>query len=182
MAEVVDSYDDVVTNVQVFNQGLDEGEGLEQQLSYFRAFYYIPEKNAVGPSKFVGYKGMNATEYLRKNAELDGRVTEPVLAKWFEPVEEASNEGQLVRRLTRMLLHEYGKVLNARARFNVPIGWRLGDGAAVHSSQGTDATANVTQARPIVEVFWRAYLGLYPEDQRALAEKIIRHTGAQAKE
>jgi len=52
----VENYEDVIEPVRAFNEGLKEGGNLENQLSYFRAWYYIPELDAVGPSKFIGYK------------------------------------------------------------------------------------------------------------------------------
>jgi len=41
----------------------------------------------VGPSKFVGYKGMTVSEYMESYEELDGRDTEPVLWKLFDEVD-----------------------------------------------------------------------------------------------
>ena len=34
-------------------------------LSTFKAWYYIPEDDLLGPSKFIGYKRMTCEQYLR---------------------------------------------------------------------------------------------------------------------
>jgi hypothetical protein len=169
-----ESYDDVVECVRAFNEGLEEGEDLDGQLSYFRAWYYIPELDAVGPSKFIGYKGMTAGQYMRSE-DLDGRVTEPVLGQWFDVLNEETPEAEYVERLAKELLSQYNKVLNRAARFSAPRGWKLHqEGVPVRRSIMQEGS-QTQDMRPIVEVFWRAFLSLYPEDQAALAKRILKH-------
>ena len=51
-------------NVLRFNEGLSREKTLKGRLSHFVAWYYVPEEDAVGPSKFIGYKDMTAPMYI----------------------------------------------------------------------------------------------------------------------
>lgn len=176
--ETVNTYDEVVEAVRRFNEGLDEGKDLETLLSFFRAWYYIPELDAVGPSKFIGYSSMTVTEYM-ESTDLDGLVTEPLLTRWFDVLDEQSPEGHYVSDLVRRLLARYDKAPNRIARFNAPRGWWLGGHGARPLRPSIQRENSEGDARPIVEVFWRAFLSLYPEDQDALARRIIEHRGSR---
>lgn len=172
----VENYEDVIDCVRAFNKGVEEGADLEHQLSYFRSWYYIPELDATGPSKFIGYKGMTAAEYMGSE-DLDGRMTEPVLSRWFDVLEEETPEATYVKKLVEELLTRYNKVLNRVARFNAPRGWRLHDKGMPVPHVTKQEGSHEEHPRPIVEVFWRAFLSLYPEDQDALAERILEQRG-----
>ncbi len=60
-------------------------------MSNNRAWYAVPRGKGwlFGPSKFVGYD-LDVKEYAlaREKPDFDGRVTEGVLQKWSELVEE----------------------------------------------------------------------------------------------
>jgi hypothetical protein len=201
--ELVESRDEVLENVQAFNRGLKENEGLRNQLPYFRAWYYMPEIDMVGPSKFVGYKGMTVSEYTESYEQLDGRDTEPVLWKLFDEVDphhgDWKREGRHVLKVVERLLDQYEKVPNKKARFMVPKEWTLDEKVARSPETGLWVVSNVAapqamheesatapqsdggrvtlgaETGSMVEVFWRAFLTLYPDDQLALAERIERH-------
>jgi hypothetical protein len=170
----VDGYNDVIETVRAFNKGLEEGEDLGTLLSYFRAWYYIPELDAVGPSKFIGYRDMTAGEYMRSEG-LDGRVTEPVLRRWFDVLEDDTPELAYVRGKVEQLLRQHKKSLNRAVRLNAPRGWKLHEKESP-ITRGTEAVSGAGNSRPIVEVFWRAFLSLYPEDQDALAKRILEYS------
>lgn len=90
----VDSYDQVVDNVKRFNEAVDADHPITDRLSLFRHWYYIPELDMFGPSKFVGYKDMDADFYLTGHgipgvrASKDGGVTEEVLSTWFDQLND----------------------------------------------------------------------------------------------
>lgn len=171
-----ENYEDVVESVRAFNQGLKERQGLEDQLSYFRAWYYIPKQDAVGPSKFIGYKGMTATEYMRSHSKvLDGRVTEPVLSQWFDVLDEETPENYYVKRKAESLVDQHNKTLSRKARFSAPRGWKVNKLSPTHQERVVQPEVHTTGPRPIVEVFWRAFISLYPEDQEALAQRILHY-------
>ena len=162
------SYDEIVESMNLFNKGI----GLESRLRYFRAWYYIPEIDAVGPSKFIGYRGMTIPNYLKY--PLDGKETESVLGQWFDVLAEGP-ELTYVSNLVARVLGPKGRP-NKLARYCAKKNWRAdplnvtADSAPIprpiKDSTPTD------HIRPIVDVFWRAFLGLYPEDQEILATRI----------
>ena len=175
----VDSYDDVVENVRRFNEDLkepepDPGQDLAGLLGYFRAWYYIPELDLVGPSKFIGYKGMSAHSYMEED-DLDGRVSEPVLGRWFDVQTGDSVEAEFIYDIVQSLLKVHGRAPSRLARVCAPRGWTFAPGHV--GEQGTLAKGsggNANGHNPMVEVFWRAFQTLYPDDQRTLAERIAR--------
>ena len=175
MLKTVENEDEIKESVRAFNQGVSNTPELQSQLSYFRAWYYLPELNMVGPSKFIGYKGMTSDIYMTSN-ETDGRDTEPVLSRWFFVASEDSPEYSFVENMVENLLARYGKTLNRKARFNVPKDWRLNQHDTLRTPERIEEATSSNEPRPIVEVFWRAYLSLYPEDQEILARRILQHT------
>ena len=134
----VKTYENVIESVRAFNEGLSRTRDLQRQLSYFRAWYYAPELDAVGPSKFIGYRGMTASEYMRSE-DLDGRETEPVLTRWFDALESGTSETAYVAKLVEELLAKYKKAPNRVARFNAPRGWKMTESAGVPSPIGAEA-------------------------------------------
>jgi len=80
--ELVDSYWDVLDNVQRFNFDLDFDAELRSRLNQFRSWYYIPDLDQFGPSQFVGYKDMSAAEY--KRGYTNGEATERALWRFFD--------------------------------------------------------------------------------------------------
>lgn len=118
--DLVTDYDQVVENVLRFNEELRGSVGLQRRLSHFRAWYYIPEKDAVGPSKFIGYQGMNAVRYLEGG--LDGKETEAAacLPRWFSRLQEGTPEYRRISEKVSNLLEGFHKKPSRLARFNVP--------------------------------------------------------------
>lgn len=173
---VAQSYEDVIKNVGEFNKSLDEGKDLQGSLSFFRAWYYIPELDAVGPSKFIGYKDMTAGEYVgRYKQDLDGRETESVLKQWFEVLEGDSPKDKYVAAKVEQLLQRYDKRPSKAFRCGAPPSWRLGSSKSPIPPVGTSSSKVGGGESPLVEVFWRGFLSLYPEDQDVLARRIIAH-------
>jgi predicted RNase H-like HicB family nuclease len=135
MLSLVTNAKQVKDAIRRFNQDLEGGDrDLAARLGYTRAWYYDPDLDRVGPSKFIAYSGMTGRKYATGVAEgsLDGKQTEPVLRQWFRPLEKGSPEAALVRSRVEALLARYGKVLNKAVRFCAPMGWK---------ATGTDATA-----------------------------------------
>ena len=190
----VKSDKEVIESVSAFNEGLKGEEELQNHLSYFRAWYYIPELDKVGPSKFIGYKNLPVAQYLT-GENLDGKVTELILGKWFNLLIEGTPEANYVESLVEQLVSSYDKVMNRKARFNAPRGWRLGrEGvASVQNATHIDPPTSdlqpsvaslrdaiqidpqLSDLQPLVQVFWRAFLDLSQEDQDTIAKLIIAH-------
>ncbi|GEM_PF-901949 len=104
---LVDNLEQVKRNVVQFNHDIKENEELRKRfLSRYRQWYYIAELNMFAPSKYIGYKEMNAQKYNNKDdTGADGRKTEAVLRKWFIK----KDKPELLEELrNRMLV--YGKI------------------------------------------------------------------------
>ena len=159
MTRLAPDYDNVVANVERFNKDLPDSEDLQSHLSYFRAWYYIPNLDMVGPSKFIGYKDMTADKYAHTYTELDGRETEPHLSQWFRTTEERSPEYQYVFEKVRKLLSQYDKSPSRVARFSTP--YRTPNMQAGEGSSG-------------VEAVYRAYTALSQPEKSALYNRISK--------
>ena len=128
---LVGSYEEVVESTKAFNAGLIEDLRLQERLSDFKVWYYIREIDAVGPSKFIGYREMNADFYLAhagksdkrslpKSKGLDSGATERRLKKWFRVTEPGTPEEKCVSDMVKALLGQWEKKPKKGSRYNVP--------------------------------------------------------------
>ena len=125
--ELVESYEDVEKNVRSFNEGLENSEILQRRLSAFTHWYYIPLADAVGPSKFIGYRDMTAEKYDPSLYKMDGRETEKWLDKkqWFRELDEDIPEYAHVKLKVDGLVNKFEKSAKKSARYHAPINWKL---------------------------------------------------------
>lgn len=170
--ETVKTYDDLLDSVRAFNKMLEHGRRLREQIRSFQTWYYVPELDAVGPGRFIRFKGMTGLEYIREHSEL-GRAAEPVLNKWFSQLEENSAEAIFVKQKVDRLLGLYGKTSNSGSRFYAPRGWGLTGQTETFQPSTIQSENESESVSAQVEVFWQAFLGLSSEDQRALTHRII---------
>jgi hypothetical protein len=171
--ETVKTYQNVLESVRAFNKGLELSKRLREQIHFFQSWYYIPELDAVGPSKFIRYKDMDAFEYIRSHTELDGRVAEPVLSKWFSRLEPNSAEAAWVRQRVEALVGRYGKIVNTAAKFSVPKGWSInGQAQTTQPINNIPTTSKTAVTNAAVDGLWKAFLSLSSEDQKTLAARI----------
>lgn len=119
--ELVDSYWDVLDNVQRFNFDLDYDTELRSRLNQFRSWYYIPDLDQFGPSQFVGYKWMTATEY--KRGCTNGEATERALWRFFRPIQRSNPTRRSLESKLFDLCSRYGKRPNKAYRINIPRGF-----------------------------------------------------------
>ncbi len=106
MCKLVTDIEQVKQNVKQFNADLRQNTDIISQLSMFRHWYFIDELGMFGPSKFIGYAGIN-TENYRRGKGKDGRDTEPVLAAWFRKA--TMEEQELLAKDLDILVAGYGK-------------------------------------------------------------------------
>ena len=119
--ELIDSYWDVVDNVQRFNFDLDFDTELCSRLNQFRSWYYIPDLDQFGPSQFIGYKWMTATEY--KIGYTSGEATERALWRFFRPIQRSNPDRKSLESKLSDLCSRYGKRPNKAHRINIPRAW-----------------------------------------------------------
>ncbi|MBU9710511.1 hypothetical protein [Evansella tamaricis] len=101
--ELVTSLDEVVQNIKQFNSDLSEELDVISQLSQFKHWYFIPQINLFGPSKYIGYKDMNTSRYNRGRSKT-GVDTEKELKTWFIKLSrDSENSKKLMTELEAIL-------------------------------------------------------------------------------
>ena len=74
-----------------------------------------------GPSKFIGYEGLTADEYMELSQRgLDGRRTETQLSQWFTEVRPSSELHDELSSLLSAMLAEHGKMPSRKMRISIP--------------------------------------------------------------
>lgn len=135
-ARLVKSMEQAKASIARFNADLPNAPRLNERLTYNRAWYYDPDSDLVGPSKFIGYANMTASRYV-EGWSFDGRQTEPVLLKvGFTVLEQGSPEEAHVRAKVEALCAKYGKRPNDIARYCAPVGWKVAPARATPLRQG----------------------------------------------
>ena len=120
-ATLITFKEQLVENIRRYNAS---GGKLADLMPYNRAWYALRTEEGwlLGPSKFIGYENMDADAYLqrdRKKVFLDGRVTEKLLDRWSEPVEEGHPNYEELHAALDGLCARYGKMPNALARISI---------------------------------------------------------------
>ena len=111
----------VTDNIRRFQSEVAQSPELQRRLPYARAWYAIRDGKdwLFGPSKFVGYDGFTAAEYVKLSKQNDGRATEAHLRRWFAVVDTPSAlHGELSASLSRFL-GRYGKAPSVAMRLNL---------------------------------------------------------------
>jgi hypothetical protein len=112
----------VLDNIERFGHEVEQSPELQARLAYARAWYAQQDCRGewqFGPSKFVGYEGLDANRYIQSAEERDGRRTEAQLQQWFTVVNPSS---ELYAELSSALfafLARFGKAPSTKMRINV---------------------------------------------------------------
>ncbi|MBD8068523.1 hypothetical protein [Bacillus sp. PS06] len=119
VGQLVTDYNDVMNNMKQFNRDVLEMLEIKDQLTQFKHWYYIPHLNLFGPSKFIGYKQMDANLYelIKKRPSAE---SQKVLSEWFYPVQADSIEETIIREQLTSLLDLYEKKPRTNAVFHIP--------------------------------------------------------------
>lgn len=121
VSKLVQNRDEAIRNIHSFQGELERSQELQSRLAYCRAWYAIRQDDGTylfGPSKFIGYSGMTAEEYVGPNNDRDGRRTESRLQDWFEEVTNPRAARLLESKLADYLA-KFGKAPSKKARINV---------------------------------------------------------------
>ena len=112
----------VSDGIHRFQQEVARSTALAGRLGYMRAWYAEQDEGGrwrFGPSKFVGYEGLDAETYLDPSDGKDGRRTEAQLQEWFTEVDPSSElYGELSPQLAAFLAL-YDKAPSTMMRINV---------------------------------------------------------------
>jgi len=123
MFNVASTPQTVISNIQRFGSEVGHSSDLQGRLAYARAWYASQDDQGnwrFGPSKFVGYEGLDGEQYIKSAEQRDGRRTEAQLQQWFAVVEPSS---ELYAELSSALfafLAKFGKVPSTKMRINIP--------------------------------------------------------------
>ena len=93
--EAVSSVGRAIENIRLYEECLASKPQMQDRIRRHAAWYAFREAGVwrFGPSKFVGYEGITAKDYLASaKGSLDGRETESRLKRWFTPVDPASDQ------------------------------------------------------------------------------------------
>lgn len=118
MDELVTSLREVVNNINQFNKDLEDNTDITSQLTMFIHWYYIPDLNAFGPSKYIGYKNMNTPKYARGKRKT-GVDTEKTLKDWFIKLPIESEKSQVLMEELCKLLAAHGKKVKSNAFIHI---------------------------------------------------------------
>jgi hypothetical protein len=132
--ELVSSIAQLVENINRYNE---HAEVFAELMPYNRSWYALRAEAGwlLGPSKYIGYQNLSPEEYLgspysaerhgrvvqrdKNGMPLDGRVTEGVLRRWSELVEEGHPDYESLHAALNALCARYGKKPNSLARISV---------------------------------------------------------------
>ena len=106
-----------------FSDEVGRSPALASRLAYARAWYAAKSADGnwrLGPSKFCGYEGLDADSYVDLSREnLDGRVCELQLQRWFHEVDPGSELYGVLSSELSAFLARYGKAPSRKMRINV---------------------------------------------------------------
>ena len=123
---IVEHFNEVKQNVSRFHNDLQSHPALQDKLSQFRHWYYIPDSDQFGPSKYVGYTSMDFETYKSHHRQrMDGRRTEEKLKSWFDVLNPGSLESDYLYEKLKEFINRHGKRLKSNAAIHVPRGWKL---------------------------------------------------------
>lgn len=118
MEPLVICADEVFENIIQFNKDLEQKTEIISQLSQFIHWYYVPDLDLFGPSKYIGYSNMNAKIYNR-GFNKTGVDTEKVLKRWFIKLNNSSEKSELLMSKLTYLLELYNKKPRSNAVIHV---------------------------------------------------------------
>lgn len=118
MTRLVSSIDQLVTNIRRYNKNAQK---FAELMPYNRAWYALQTEDGwlLGPSKYVGYSELSPEAYLRDARHLNGRVTEGVLQRWANLVEEGHPHYEELHTTLNELCGKHGKKPNTLARISI---------------------------------------------------------------
>jgi hypothetical protein len=174
MSNLVSSVEQAVENVHTYSESAAE---LADLMPYVRAWYaaWNGTEWRFGASKFVGYERANVADYMgppdntqkrgrntqkrgritrdKEAMPLNGRVTEGVLSRWAEEVEEGHPQFESLHTALNKMLARYGKKPNKLVRISI--------------LQGPDSTSAPTPNDDLVALLVAVFHGLTPAQKSA---------------
>jgi hypothetical protein len=132
MATLISSVSTLKARIREYQE---QAQRMQTRMSHTRAWYALKTNKGwiFGPSKFVGYEDMDAKQYLeQERGTLDGRITEGVLQRWADLIEEGRPEYAELHHALNEFCARFGKKPSKLARISLVTN---GDAAAQPSYQ-----------------------------------------------
>jgi hypothetical protein len=122
MFKIASTPQTVLSNIKRFGSEVRQSPELQGRLAYARAWYASQNERGewqFGPSKFVGYEGLDAKQYIKSAEQRDGRRTEAQLQQWFALVDPSSDLYEQLSSDLIAFLAKFGKVPSTKMRLNI---------------------------------------------------------------
>ncbi|SDL52803.1 hypothetical protein [Halarsenatibacter silvermanii] len=117
--ELVENIEEVRENLKRFEAAFNNGRTeITKKLSQFKRWYYDEKLDIFGPSKFIGYKEMQAEIYDNIYKNIDGRETEQLLEEFSREIEDEEKRKELLMELESRL-SSYDKKINKTASVRI---------------------------------------------------------------
>jgi hypothetical protein len=120
--ELVSSMRQVRDNIQRLQVEVEAEPELAARLGLVHAWYVdlsASGQTSFGFSKFIGYDGLSARDYLQNYGALDGRNTEWVLREYCNELSPESRDYQILHRELTTWLARYNKTPRSKVRIMV---------------------------------------------------------------
>ena len=163
MQALATSLNIVRAGITRFRDEVRRNPQLRSRLAYARAWYAHQDENGrwlFGPSKFVGYKGLTAEQYIEQADKglLDGRRTETQLKQWFEQLDPATELHEQLSLALSDFLAEHNKAPSRKMRINIP------------REEHTDSQSGL--GTPLLDLIVAVAKSLQPSELRALRRRL----------
>ena len=169
--KLIRSLEDAIANIITFNHLLDEYDPNDDRsamayiinnLASFRAWYAFwdkdKEKYLFAPSKYIGYQNLTPEIYDElRSTYLDGRKTEKVLSKWFDPLTEYDDSYEKLTDKLEQVFATHDKSLNSKFRLNII------------KKEDED---NLLLQEDLVELIYKVYLSLSEDNRETFKQRI----------
>jgi Flp pilus assembly protein TadD len=158
---LINDYDDVLLNARQFEKDLNNDTEICEQLYRFKHWYYFDETGSFAPSKYIGYKNMDANRYDRGKNK-NGGATEAELSRWFRQCKEETEGRDLAVKLSTMVMNAGGKlrsnfVIHVRRAADDPQSILNDAVAKMEREQWGEAINILTQYVQMRPKDWRGY-------------------------
>ncbi len=110
--KLVTRVEEAIQGIERYQLELSSNPKIQDRMSYARAWYAHQRDNGdwiFGPSKFIGYTGMDAASYTNDKIHKDGRKTENRLQTWFDTLEANLTSFEVLSDRLNDFFMQYGK-------------------------------------------------------------------------
>lgn len=166
---LVSNVDHVRENIDRYNMAMSGPESPEQGtlidiIPHIQSWIVMRDvktgETKFSPSKFCGYADMSANIYHKNHEEMDGRLTERVLAPWIRVVSRTDPAYAELQYALNKFCAKFGKRANSRCR--------------ISELKGVDEGASKNSSDVLVDLLEQVYQTLSSAQQQDIRRRIAR--------